>query len=165
MKRPRRKTGSKHISLSATDAEWTMLRDNAQRRGLPLSRYIVDLAERDGRAADPGLDVALPATEQRELLDGVREIRSLMLGDGDTEPLVRDMQSRIAVQFTAWSASMVRTGREQDLRAALGAVLGDDRARAAADRAVAEARTQAEAAGAADQRDADRHDERQGRLL
>ena len=45
-KRRRRKVG-KHISLSATDADWETVRSNANRRGLSIARYLVELVERD----------------------------------------------------------------------------------------------------------------------
>ena len=45
-KRRRRKVG-KHISLSATDADWETVRSNANRRGLSIARYLVELVERE----------------------------------------------------------------------------------------------------------------------
>ena len=45
-KRRRRKVG-KHISLSATDADWEIVRRNATRRGLSIARYLVELVERE----------------------------------------------------------------------------------------------------------------------
>ncbi len=50
-KRRRRKVG-KHISLSATDADWEIVRSNAKRRGLSIARYLV---ERDASEEDAGL--------------------------------------------------------------------------------------------------------------
>ena len=71
--------GSRHISLSATDAEWGVVRRNADRRGLSIARYLVGLVERDG--SEGRVDLALVRGEQRELLEAVREIRALLLGD------------------------------------------------------------------------------------
>ena len=95
-KRRRRKVG-KHISLSATDADWETVRSNAKRRGLSIARYLVELVERDASEEDAGPALALAAEEQRELLEAVREVRALMLEGEDAGPLVRDMQERIAV--------------------------------------------------------------------
>ena len=100
-KRRRRKVG-KHISLSATDADWETVRSNAKRRGLSIARYLVELVERDASEEDAGLrhecpELALAKEEQRELLEAVREVRALMLEGEDAGPLVRDMQERIGL--------------------------------------------------------------------
>ena len=118
-KRRRRKVG-KHISLSATDADWETVRSNAKRRGLSIARYLVELVERDASEEDAGLrhecpELALAAEEQRELLEAVREVRALMLEGEDAGPLVRDMQERIAVMFAAWASAMAGSGRSEEL--------------------------------------------------
>ena len=128
--RRRRKVG-KHISISATDADWETVRRNADRRGLSIARYLVELVERDGSEEDAGPAVALAAEEQRELLEAVREIRTLMLEGEDAGPLVRDMQERITVMFTARASAMAGSGRSEELHAALASVLGEERARIA----------------------------------
>ena len=135
-KRRRRKVG-KHISLSATDADWETVRSNAKRRGLSIARYLVELVERDASEEDAGPALALAAEEQRELLEAVREVRALMLEGEDAGPLVRDMQERIAVQFDAWASAMAGSGRSEELCAALASVLGEERARIAAASVVA----------------------------
>ena len=112
--------------MSATDTEWEEVRRKADLRGLPMARYLVGLAERDGGEEEPAM--ALAEDEQRELLEAVRDIRSLVLEGADAAPLVRDMQERVAVQFAAWSRAMVRSGRRDGLMEALAAVLGEDRA-------------------------------------
>ena len=122
-KRRRRKVG-KHISLSATDADWEIVRSNAKRRGLSIARYLVELVERDASEEDAGLrhecpELTLAAEEQRELLEAVREVRALMLEGEDAGPLVSDMQDRIAVMFAAWASAMAGSGRSEELRAAL----------------------------------------------
>ena len=133
MRRARRsrrtKPSSRHISISATDAEWETVRRHADRRGLSIARYLVGLAERGGPEEIAGTALALDAAEQRELLEAVREIRSLMLEGADAAPLVIDMQERVAVQFSAWMAAMAGAGRGDELQAALASVLGEARAR------------------------------------
>ena len=140
-RRRRRKPASKHISISATDADWEVIRSHANRRGLSIARYLVELVERDGSEEDTGLRhecpaVALSAEEQREQLEAVREVRALMLEGEDAglghECLVRDMQERIAVMFAAWASAMAASGRTEELHAALTQVLGEERARIAA---------------------------------
>ena len=128
----RRRKASKHISISATDADWETVRRNADRRGLSMARYLVELVERDGSEEDAGPAVALAAEEQRELLEAVREIRTLMLEGEDSGPLVRDMQERITVMFAARASAMAGSGRSEELHAALASVLGEERARIAA---------------------------------
>ena len=128
--RRRRKVG-KHISISATDADWETVRRNADRRGLSIARYLVELVERDASEEDAGPALALAAEEQREQLEAVREIRTMMLEGEDAGPLVRDMQERITVMFTARASAMAGSGRSEELHAALASVLGEERARIA----------------------------------
>ena len=132
MRRARRdrKVG-KHISISATDADWETVRRNAKRRGLSIARYLVELVERDASEEDAGPALAFTPEEQREHLEAVREIRTLMLEGEDAGPLVRDMQERITVMFAAWASAMAGSGRSEELRAALASVLGEERARIA----------------------------------
>ena len=181
--RRRRKVG-KHISLSATDADWEIVRRNAKRRRLSIARYLVELVERDASEEDAGLRhecpaLALAAEEQREQLEAVREIRALMLEGEDAGPrheclrhewpLVRDMQERIAVMFAAWASAMAGSGRSEELHAALASVVGEDRARIAMDSLAAPAAVST-VPPAAKQAEAPRADEgktdsRQKRLL
>ena len=55
-KRRRRKVG-KHISLSATDADWEIVRRNAKRRGLSIARYLVELVEAEVDPSTPGRSI------------------------------------------------------------------------------------------------------------
>ena len=71
------KPESRHLSLSATDAEWDAVREKAKRRGLSIARYLVGLAERDGED-EPGPWMVLTADEQREMLAALRAIRAAM---------------------------------------------------------------------------------------
>ncbi len=120
---------ARHLSISATDAEWATVRDHAFRRGLPINRYLVGLVERDGRERDGSAPIlALNAVEQHELLDGVREIRATVSGKGDARPLAEDMQARVAAMFAAWADGMLDAGRADDLHAALAAVRGERQA-------------------------------------
>ena len=86
-RRGRKRKAGKHLSLSATDAEWEIVRGNAKRRGLSIARYLVELVERDASEEDAGLrhecpGLALAKEEQRELLEAVREVRALMVEGG-----------------------------------------------------------------------------------
>ena len=162
--RRRRKVG-KHISLSATDADWETVRSNAKRRGLSIARYLVELVERDASEEGAGLELTLAAEEQRELLEAVREVRALMLEGEDAGPLVRDMQERIAVQFDAWASALVASGRSEELCAALGRVVGEERARIAAAPVVASVAPSAAKRAKVPQAGDGKTDPRQNRLL
>ena len=166
MRRARRgrraKTTSRHLSISATDEEWGTVRRHADRRGLSIARYLVGLVERGGPEEIAGPALALGAAEQRELLEAVREIRSLMLEGADAAPLVRDMQERVAVQFAAWMSAMAGAGRGGELHAALASVLGEERAHLVAASIVPAA---AEEAGVGETADPERFGPAQGDLL
>ncbi len=73
------------LSVSATEEEWTAIRERARRYGLSVSRYLVGLVLPDGGA--PGLHgnplPALGGMEQRELLEAARHMRSLLSGAED----------------------------------------------------------------------------------
>ena len=164
-KRRRRKVG-KHISLSATDADWETVRSNAKRRGLSIARYLVELVERDASEEDAGPGtLALAAEEQRELLEAVREVRALMLEGEDAGPLVRDMQERIAVMFAAWASAMAGSGRSEELCAALASVVGEERARIAAASVMASVVPSAAKRAKVPQAGEGKTDPRQDRLL
>ena len=84
MRRPgrgrKRKPVGKHLSISATDADWGVVGRNAERRRLSKARYLVGLVKRDAsEEEDRGPYMALAPEEQRELLEAVREVRALML--------------------------------------------------------------------------------------
>ena len=163
--RRRRKAASRHISISATDADWEVVRSNANRRGLSIARYLVELVERDGSEEDAGPAVALAAEEQREQLEAVREVRTLILEGEDAGPLVRDMQERIAVMFAAWASAMAGSGRSEELRAALVRVLGEERARIAAASVVASVVPSAAKRTNVSRAGEEKTDSRQDRLL
>lgn len=122
-RRRRGKEPSKSLTLSATDAEWAVVRANAERRGLSISRYVVALVL-GGFDAPDELALALSGDEQREMLETVRSFRALM-GDGEeAPPLIKDMQARVALLFDAWAFGMVRDGRRGELRDILAARIG-----------------------------------------
>lgn len=133
MSAPGRTPTPKHLAIMATDKEWEAVRRNARRRGIPMARYVVDLARRDGGSAPTGPDMTLSPIEQREILAKVREVRTLLLGGEGPAPPTGGLRERIAKQFAAWTVSMAGGGRRQELHAALAAVLGDDRARSVAE--------------------------------
>ena len=80
MKRPglvRKRKESKHLTISARNAEWKEARAKADRRGLSIARYVKTLMDRDVSGGEKTF-TALAPEEQRELLEGVRELRALL---------------------------------------------------------------------------------------
>ena len=71
----------RHLSLSATDAEWAVVSANAERRGLSKARYLMGLVERDTGGTDSAPPMVLGPDEQRALLDAVRAIHALLIED------------------------------------------------------------------------------------
>ncbi len=127
-RRRRKKPPSKHLTLSATDDEWDMVKSRAPRRGLSLARYLVGLATRDGTQENEAPPLALSSVQQRELLECHREILSLLKGDDGTPSLIADIQARIAVMFNVWVKDMIARGRADDLQAELARIVGEEQA-------------------------------------
>ena len=132
MRQPRRRrkgSRSLHLSLSATDEEWEIVRRNAARRRKSIARYLVGLAlGEDSTAMDStGPEVALDPSEQREGLDILRRIDQYA-GDEECSPLIVDLQARVAVIFDGWAKGMVAEGRSRELRDTLVHVVGEEHA-------------------------------------
>ena len=122
-RRRRLKPPPESLTLSATDAEWAVVRDNAARRGVSISRYVVELVLGRLDAPDePAL--ALSGDEQREMLETVRSYRALMGEGEEAPPLIEDMRVRVRLLFDAWAVGMVRDGRRGELRDILAARVG-----------------------------------------
>ena len=83
MRRSRRRRGkpNRHVSLSATDAEWAVVSGNAERRGLSKARYLMGLVERDTSGEDSAPPMVLAPDDQRALLASVRAIHALLTED------------------------------------------------------------------------------------
>ena len=123
-RRRRPKPPPESLTLSATDAEWAVVRANAAWRGVSISRYVVALVLDGGGDAPDGPALALAGDEKREMLETVRSFRTLM-GDGaEAPPLIEDMRVRVRLLFDAWAVGMVRDGRRGELRDILAARVG-----------------------------------------
>lgn len=72
----RRRALSRVYSLSCTDAQWEAFRRLAARRGLSISRYLVECGLHGDPHAEPepAPRLALEETEQRALLNAVGRI-------------------------------------------------------------------------------------------
>ena len=112
------------LTLSATDAEWAVVRNNAERRDVSISRYVVKLVLDGSRNAPDGPALALAGDEKREMLETVRSFRAA-IGDGEeASPLIEDMRVRVRLLFDAWAVGMVRDERRGELRDLLAARVG-----------------------------------------
>ena len=130
MKQPRgrrKKPRSLHLSITATDEEWEIVRLNAARRRLSRARYVVGLAlgEDSTEADSTEQAVALDPAEQREGLELLRRI-SRHVGDEESSPLIVDLQARVAMIFGGWAKEMVAEGRSRELRDTLVHVVGEE---------------------------------------
>ena len=113
MKRPmrvRKRKESKHLTISARNAEWEEARAKADRRGLSIARYVRTLMDRDVSGEEKTF-TALTPEEQRELLEGVRELRALraLLTEEAAAPARDEEKGREA---PAAPAQDEQTGRE-----------------------------------------------------
>ena len=88
--------GAIRLSISATDREWMAIRKQARRCGLSISHYLVGLVLPDNSGSGPYADPlpALSGVVQRELLDAVRLMQSLLSETGGAAP--EDMRERLA---------------------------------------------------------------------
>ena len=122
-----RQPTSKHLSLSATDEDWEVVRNAASRRGLPIGRYVVDRVRSD--SPDSAVPVlALDAEEQRELFEKVRALTGLLQGDIDARKFLADMGRGIDTILDSWALDAARQGRLDEVRALMASRYGEARA-------------------------------------
>ena len=131
-----RQPRSKHLSLSATDEDWEVVRTAASRRGLSIGRYVLEHVRSD--PPDSSVPVlALDADEQRELLEKVRALTDLLQGDVDARKFLADMGRGIDTILDSWALDAARQGRLDEVRALMAARYGE----ACADEEAARIRT------------------------
>ena len=129
-RRTRDRPPAKHLTISATDAEWETVRYFAQLKGLSIARYLVDLARRDAAGRNDGPPLVLNDEEQVEILERLRETPAIFDADGSAKTLIADMQARIAALFTLWARDRIDRGRGDELREELVRIVGEDQAAA-----------------------------------
>lgn len=138
--------GAVRLSISATDREWTAIGKHARQRGLPVSRYLVGLVlpVPDGSVSGPHADPlpALDGVEQRELLDAVRLMRSLLFETGGPGAAPDGMRERLAALLDAAEC----TGGTGEAGCSPTAGRGDHRAETAVAPQVPHTSTEAEGA-------------------
>ena len=134
-------------SLSCTDTEWGRVRVLAERRGLSISRYMVEC----GLTVDPETQPAPPPrlvldeAEQRALHDHVIAIAERTVpAEADDAVMVR-VRNSLAFLVDETMRTMMREGREDELRGMLTDLVGEDAAATTVQRL--RARTSPESSG------------------
>ena len=135
MRRPRRPPPKVH-SISCTDAEWERARVLAARRGLSISRYMVEC----GLAVDPATGAPKPPrlvlneAEQRRLLDSVAGIAQRTAAAESEEAVMTRIRNALAFLVEARMREMVRDAREYELKGLLAELFGERAAVATVER-------------------------------
>ena len=135
MRRPRRPPAKVH-SISCTDAEWERARVLAARRGLSISRYMVEC----GLTVDPATEAPKPPrlvldeAEQRRLLDGVAGIAARTAAAASEEAVLMRIRNALAFLVEVRMREMVRDAREYELKALLADLFGERAAAATVER-------------------------------
>ena len=124
----RKKPRSLHLSISATDEEWEIVRRNSARRRKSIARYLVGLAlEEDSTAMDStGPEVALDPC-------GAARGAGYFCGESTSMSGMRKavrwsliFRRVFAVIFDGWAKGMVAGGRSRELRDTLVHVVGEE---------------------------------------
>ncbi len=120
------------LSVSATDGEWAAVHERARQGGLSISRYLVGLVLPDA-GLNAALLLALSGVEQREVLEAVRHMRSLLSEAGAPGAGSTGMPDRLSILTDAGGSALAGGGRmkEPRARASAGHVSGDVEAGAA----------------------------------
>ena len=142
--RRRGRSRPRAYSLSCTDSDWGRVRVLAERKGLSISRYMVECGLTVDPAAEPEPPprLVLDEAEQRALLDQVAAIAERTLpaeADGAVMTRVRNSLAFLAEETMR---TMMREGREEELWKMLTDLVGEQAAAATVDRL--RARTSAE---------------------
>ena len=114
-------------SLSCTDEQWERFRRLAARRGLSISRYLVECAlhvDLDAeRPAPPRL--VLSEAEQRALHDAVARIAERTVAEESGEAVLTRIRNALVLLVELTLRAAAREGREEELRALLTALFGE----------------------------------------
>ena len=134
--RRKRRPPSKVHSISCTDAEWERVRVLAERRGMSISRYLVEC----GLNVDPTTEAPKPPrlvldeAEQRRLHDSVVRIAERTAGAEPEEAVMTRIRNALAFLVEVRMREMVRDAREYELKALLADLFGERMAAATVER-------------------------------
>ena len=142
--RKRDRTRPKAYSLSCTDTDWGRVRVLAERKGLSISRYMVErgLTVNPETEPEPPPRLVLDEAEQRTLLDRVAAIAERTAEADSEEALLTRIRNSLSFLVDEAMRTMMREGREEELREMLTDLFGEQVAAATVDRF--RARTSAE---------------------
>ena len=123
-------------SLSCTDSDWGRVRVLAERKGLSISRYMVEC----GLTVDPEAEPAPPPrlvldeAEQRALHDRMTAIAERAVQAEADDAVMTRVRNSLAFLVEEAMRTMMRDGREEELRSILTDLVGEDAAAATVDR-------------------------------
>ena len=135
MRRSRR-TRPRAYSLSCTDTDWGRVRVLAERKGLSISRYMVErgLTVNPETEPEPPPRLVLDEAEQRTLLDRVAAIAERTAAAEADEALLTRIRNSLAFLAEETMRTKMREGHEEDLREMLTDLFGEQVAAATVDR-------------------------------
>ncbi len=142
--RRRGRSRPRAYSLSCIDSDWGRVRVLAERKGLSISRYMVEC----GLTVDPGTEpeppprLVLDEAEQRALLDHVTAIAERTVPAEADEAVITRVRNSLAFLAEETMRTMMREDREEELWKMLTDLVGEQAAAATVDRL--RARTSAE---------------------
>ena len=137
----RRRPRAMACSLYCTDVEWERIRMLARRRGLSISRHMVEC----GLTVDPEAEPAAPPrlvlheAEQRVLFDRVTAIAERTVPAGTEDAVMARVRNSLSFPVESKMRTMMGEGREGELRAILTELFGEDAAAATLNGATAHA--------------------------
>ena len=149
-------TRAKHLSVSATDADWEPVRARAAGNGLSIARYVIGLVERDAareRAGAVPTPTPDPAESPPAPIETVRALASRLEGEAEAVSCIASMRRNVAALLEAWALGRVRAGRGDAVRGALAPTIGEAAAQRFVSRIEALRRTAAPAPARRSRRD------------
>ena len=134
--RRRDRTRPRAYSLSCTDSDWGRVRVLAERKGLSISRYMVErgLTVNPETEPEPPPRLVLDEAEQRTLLDRVAAIAERTVEAGTDEAVMTRIRNSLAFLAEETMRTMMREGRGEELREMLTDLFGEQVAAATVDR-------------------------------
>ena len=123
-------------SLSCTDSDWGRVRVLAERKGLSISRYMVEC----GLTVDPETEteppprLVLDEAEQRALLGHVTTIAERTVSAETEDAVMTRVRNFLAFLAEETMRTMMREGREEELTKMLTDLVGEQAAAATVDR-------------------------------
>ena len=134
--RRRDRTRPKAYSLSCTDTDWGRVRVLAERKGLSISRYMVErgLTVNPETESEPPPRLVLDEAEQRALLDRVDAIAERTAEADSEEALLTRIRNSLSFLAEETMRTMMREGRGEELREMLTDLFGEQVAAATIDR-------------------------------